>query len=186
MRRGITYVLLLVVGAVIALCIVAVRTQRNARRTMERERRYAEILEQTTDGHVEHYTSAIELTPAPTTPHDRIDWFATVYADPSKPPFVVTFRNVLSPRETWDTDARKPSAFIVDGKRYELKPYQVVAGENDKSPLMVRYGGPRSILEAVAGAMSVQIEFGGKARDVGERGLANCRELLRRSEGAKK
>jgi len=64
------------------------------------------------------------VAPATTAQHDRIDWFATAYADPSKPPFVVTFRNVLSPRETWETDAKKPAAFIVDGKRHELKPYQ--------------------------------------------------------------
>ena len=122
------------------------------------------------------------MTPAPTTPYDRIDWCATAYSDPSKPPFVLTFRNVLSPRETWETDAKKPAAFIVDGKRHELKPDQIVAGENDLSPVMVRYGGDRSIFEAVADAKSVEIEFGGKARNTGDRGLANCRELLKQSE----
>ena len=82
---------------------------------MERERTDAEILERTADGNVERYTNATELTPAPTAPHDRIDWFAATYDDPSKSSFVLTFRNVLSPRETWEADAKKPAAFMVDG-----------------------------------------------------------------------
>ena len=173
-------------GVVVVLAFIAIRTQGNARRTMERERRYAEILERTADGHVEHYTSAIELTPAPTAPQDRIDWFATAYADPSKPPFVVTFRRDLVPRETWEADAKKPAAFIVDGKRHELKPYLAVADEGDEAPVMVSQGGPRSILEAIAAAKSVEFEFGRKRHDLGERGLANLRELLKRSEARAK
>jgi hypothetical protein len=175
---------MLIAVGVVVLAVIGVRTQSNARRTMEQERRYAEILERRADGHVEHYTSVIELMPAPTAPHDRIDWFATAHADLAKPSLVVTFRRVLVPLETWETYAKKPAAFIADGKRLELKPFQIVAGENDLSPVMVRYGGPRSILEAVAGAKSIEIEFGSKARDLGERGLANCRKLLRRSEAA--
>ena len=50
---------LFVGGAVVALCVVAILTQANARRAMERERGQAEILERTADGHVEHHTSAI-------------------------------------------------------------------------------------------------------------------------------
>ena len=171
---------------VLAVGFVVFRTQRNARREMEQERGFVEIIERTEGGHEEHHTRVIALTPLSPAPTDRIDWFASAYSDPSKPPFVVTFRRVLVPLETWKAAGKKPAALVADGKRYALNPYQAVADEGEESPVMVRLSGPRSILEAIAGAKSAEIEFGGKVRDLGERGLANCRELLKRSEGTAK
>jgi hypothetical protein len=49
-------------------------------------------------------------------------------------------------------------------------------------------GGPRSILAGLVEATKAEIEFSGKRYDlgVGERGLANCRELLKRLEATAK
>jgi hypothetical protein len=51
---------------------------------------------------------------------------------------------------------------------------------------VVSVSGLRSILEALTAATKAEIEFGGKRYDMGEQGLANCRELLKRSEGTAK
>jgi hypothetical protein len=50
----------------------------------------------------------------------------------------------------------------------------------------VSVGGARSILAALVAASKAEIEFGGKRYAIDERGLANCRELLKRSTNAGK
>jgi hypothetical protein len=63
-----------------------------------------------------------------------------------------------------------------------LKPLQAVVNDAGDSVTMVSVGGSWSILQALAGAKSAEIEFGGKRYELSDVALANCRELLKRSE----
>jgi hypothetical protein len=177
-----------ILWAVIVLDVgfIVFRTQRNARRDIEQERGRVEILERTEGGHAEHYTGVLPLVEGFTKAGERIVWYATTYADPAKPQFALAFRNVAEPKDNWQAAAKQPIALWVENRRHELKPYQAMVSEDDKDVTMVSVGGPRSILEAIVAATKAEIEFGGKRYDIDERGTANCRELLNRSEAKAK
>jgi hypothetical protein len=70
---------------------------------------------------------------------------------------------------------------FVGGHRYELKPCEAADGSAGQTFEFVRMGGPRFILQALASAKSAEIEFGGKRFSLSEKAMANCRELLKRS-----
>jgi hypothetical protein len=67
-----------------------------------------------------------------------------------------------------------------------VKGFQGLVDDDGTLVMHVSVGGPRSILEAIVVAKKAEIEFGGKRYDLGERRLANCRELLKRSEAGQK
>jgi hypothetical protein len=177
-RKGLS----LVIASVFVVGWIALRTQGNARREIERQRGYIEILERTEGGHAEHYTRILPLVEGFTKAGERIDWYAATYADPAKPQFALAFRNIAEPKDDWEAAAKKPVAIIVDGNRHAMKPFQAVANEDGKGVTMVSVGGPRSILAALVSAKSAEIEFGGRRFSLSEKALANCRELLKRSE----
>jgi hypothetical protein len=98
----------------------------------------------------------------------------------------LSFRNVAQTRDEWLTAMQKPAAIVVDGIFYRMSPYQATAAQGGKAAVMVSFSGRMSIAAALAGAKSAAIEFGGKRYDLGDCGIANCRELLRRSKTAER
>jgi hypothetical protein len=165
------------VGGIGVLAFIALRTQQNARRDMERERAYASILMRTMTGFPEWYSQAVPLSAA-----DRgVTWSASVFADHSRPEFSLVFANEGEPRETWEADAKKPVAVIADGRRYSMKPFQSLVSDDGDSVTQVSVVGSRSILEAVVTAKKAEIEFDVKLYALDAQGMPNCRELLKRS-----
>jgi hypothetical protein len=181
-RKGLT----LVVAGVFVIGWIALRTQGNARREIEQERGYVEILERTEGGHAEQYTRILPLAEGFTKAGERIDWYAATYADPAKPQFAFAFRNVAEPKDDWQAAAKEPLALWVDGRRHEMKPYQALVGDDGAKVTMASVGGSRSILQALDRAKAAEIEFGGRRSSLDGKALANCRELLKRSEGKAK
>jgi hypothetical protein len=172
-------VLSLVIASVFVVGWIALRTQGNALRDLERERGYASVEQGTVNGFSQWYSRHVPLT---TEPGRAVECFAAISADPSRLPFALVFRNAGGSQEAWEASAKKPVAIFADGRRYEMKPFQALVSEDGTSVIQVSVVGPRPILEAVADVKAAAIEFGGKRYDLDERGLANCRELLRRSE----
>jgi hypothetical protein len=165
---------------VLAVGFVVFRTQRSERRELEKQRGFATISERTEGGHAEWYSPRIRL------PGRNVEWSAVVFADPSKPPFSLLFAKAGEQRETWEADAKMPVAIIADGRRYDMKPFQAVVSDDGDSVTHVSVVGSRSILEAGVAASKAEIEFGGKLYAFDAQGMANCRELLKRSEGKAK
>jgi hypothetical protein len=121
-----TNTILWAAGAVIVLAVVVLRTQRNARRELEQERGYVEILEWIEGGHAEHYTRILPLVEGNSKKGERISWYAAAFADPVKPKFALNFRNVAELRDEWGKAAKQPIALWVEDRRYQLKPYQAL------------------------------------------------------------
>jgi len=115
-----------------------------------------------------------------------VDWLVSAHADPAMPEFVLVLRKTSRTHKALEVEAKSQTAFVVLGKGCEMKPYRASLNADEQTIETFQWGGPRSILEAVAGAKSAEIEFGGKRYYVAERGMANCWELLRRSEAAAK
>src|SRR5688572_4004293 len=92
---------------VIAVGVVVFRPQQDASRTIEREPGYAQVTERTIAGSREWVTRSIPLPVDPKTPTQRLEWFATTYADTSKPAFVVSIKNVEAPRSALEGDTKK-------------------------------------------------------------------------------
>ena len=90
------------------------------------------------------------------------------------------------PPDPWREDVRHPIAVVADGQRHEMKRFQALVSVDGNTIELVSVGGARSILAALVAASKAEIEFGGKRYAIDERGLANCRELLKRSTNAGK
>jgi len=164
-----------VAAVVIVSLLILLRPMRTTRSN------FVEVTERQVDGHAEFSTRWIPLTGYKRRHMEAVEWSAQINADPTKPKFVFSMRNSRPTRDGWEVEAKQPAAIVVEGNRHELKPYQAGVGPDGETVSLVRWGGPRSILAAVAGATSAQLEFGGMRYELNVRGLANFRELLKRS-----
>jgi len=169
----------------VLLVAVALRTQRNARRDLEYKIASVRITERFVDGYPERYSRWIPLAGYQAESGIAVDWIVSTSADPSRSPFTLTLRSNSTAATTWETEAKQSIALIADGRRYELKSLRSLGSIDAPATLMVCEG-PSSTLAAVAGAKTAMVEFGDKRYELGDRGLANCRELLWRSRAAAK
>jgi hypothetical protein len=172
---------LFTIGTVVAVAaFIVIRTQKPIGPAPQTDTAIP-IRERTIDGHRELSTDWQKLDGFPAAKGERIDWQALVYAA-ANPPFVFSVRCGTPDRLVWEAEAQKPATLDVDGRRIELPCRR---GELRRAGVVwtvVDCAGKLDDLKAAASANRVQFGFAGQKVDLGERGAALLRELLRRAE----
>lgn len=145
-------------------------------------RRIYPVKERTLDGHRELSTEWLPLDGFTAANGERIDWQALVNADPTKPAFIFSVRRGTPDRVVWEPEAKQPATLDVDGRRIDLPCRRGSVRRGAVVWTVVDCEGKLDDLKSAAEAKRVQFGFAGQTADLGERGRAVLRELLRRAE----